>query len=265
MEEKERLIAREREREWQRQRQKESEEEERRKAALDRELTMAREREMAKQREFLRVQAEKDGQIRRTASVGQLPAQDAVIFDFTEESTHEPQFGLQASGSHPELTRTVFGLNRALSPPKASTSAAPVTRPSNKARDAAFVKSSTNLQTLAKEKAAMRMQNTLRGAFTPMAKGSPTRSDSSKASSTKGAKASATVPQAKAASPAQTSNRSPPKSTTSSKGKEKAVNPHGAPRQIVLVDSDEETISDEEEEWTSADEDEEEEQVQVSC
>ncbi|KAF9022563.1 hypothetical protein BDZ89DRAFT_201771 [Hymenopellis radicata] len=154
-EERQKLITWEREMELERQRRKEREQEDKRREEHEKELQKLREVERLKELERVKLQ---EGLLRRTASTGRLPTQDTVIFDFTEEAQNDT---LQPSrSSHPELTRTAFGLNRALSPPKASTSSAAATK--TRTRD--LLPSAPNLQALASQKAAMRMQSTLKGA-----------------------------------------------------------------------------------------------------
>lgn len=255
--EQQRLKARERELETERQRQEEEKRTNQR--ILDQQIALAKLQDIERQKEKERAQRQAD-QPRRTVSVGQLHAPDSAIFDFADDTPAADS--LQSSGaSHPNLHRGVFGLNRALSPPKASTSAA---KGKPKAHDP-LMQSATNLQAAATAKAAMRMQSTLKGAFTPMNKGSPTRSESSKSSSSRHGKPSPTAngaakPLTKALSngDARPPPEAPPKlaSAPSLKGKEKADPVTQSGRPFVLV-------SDSDEEWTSADEDEDEEEEDV--
>lgn len=247
-EEKTRLQAREREREAERKRQEEEAKEMQREKETERELERMKARELAKERERVK-QAERERELRRRASMETLPRQppiDTEIFDFNEDASSESFF--QASGSQPDLTRTYFGLSRALSPPKPSTS-------KGKGKDHGqrhLTKSGTDLQALVKEKATARMQmQRLKGAFTPL-RNSPSTSfkehDGVQRPSRKSSRE--TLPQA------SVKKQTPPK-PPSVKGKEKA-NPQqqtGGGRPIVIVDeSDEETDSGEDG-WTSCDDD----------
>lgn len=245
-EERTRLQARERERETERRRKEEEAKELQREQETERELERMKARELAKERERVK-QAERERELRRRASMEMLPRQPAIdteIFDFNEDATSDPF--LQASGSQPDLTRTYFGLSRALSPPKPSTS-------KGKGKDHGlrhFTKSGTDLQAMAKEKATARMQmQRLKGAFTPLRNSPSTSLKEHNGVQRPSRKASReTLPQAR--------KQSPPK-PPSVKGKEKANSQQqtGGGRPIVIVDeSDEETDSGEDG-WTSCDDD----------
>ncbi len=269
-EERQKLITWEREMELERQRRKEREQEDKRREEREKELQKLREAERLKELERAKLQAEREGLFRRTASTGRLPTQDTAIFDFTEEAQNDTQHHLQPSGSsHPELARTAFGLNRALSPPKASTSSAAAT----KNRNHQLLPSAPNLQALASQKAAMRMQSTLKGAFTPVHRGSPTKSESSKASSSRNSKqpSSKTHPNAPPPNaPAPSKSLSKPPAPPSLKGKEKEKQKQkqhltrtGRPFELLSSDEEEEDGEDDDD-WTSADEVEEEVALQAS-
>ncbi|KAF9021205.1 hypothetical protein BDZ89DRAFT_1071671 [Hymenopellis radicata] len=232
--------------ELERQRRKEREQEDKRREEHEKELQKLREVERLKELERVKLQ---EGLLRRTASTGRLPTQDTVIFDFTEEAQNDT---LQPSrSSHPELTRTAFGLNRALSPPKASTSSAAATK--TRTRD--LLPSAPNLQALASQKAAMRMQSTLKGAFTPVHRGSPTKSESSKASSSRNSKQPSPKPHPNGVTPAPPSK---PPAPPSLKGKEKEKQKQhltrtGRPFELLSSDEEEED-GDDDDDWTSAEE-----------
>ncbi len=247
-EERTRLQAREREREAERRRQEEEAKELQREKETERELERMKARELAKERERVK-QAERERELRRRASMETLPRQSAVdteIFDFNEDASSDPF--LQACGSQPDITRTYFGLSRALSPPKPSTS-------KGKGKDHGLrhlTKSGTDLQAMVKEKATTRMQmQRLKGAFTPVRNSPSTSLKEHNGVQRPSRKASReTLPQA------PVKKQSPPKSP-SAKGKEKANSQQqtGGGRPIVIVDeSDEETDSGEDG-WTSCDDD----------
>lgn len=176
-----------------------------------------------------RLQLQRESNLRRTASTGHINTQDPV-FDLPDDPAHDlnPQHALHSSESHPELAQTLFGLTRALSPPKNSAA-----NLKGKLRSHVFVQSSANLQALANEKAAMRMQSTLRGAFTPVHAGSPARTESSKSSSSRSSK----IPREDAV----------PQDVV----KANSTKVHATGRPFVLEVSDDETLSDDQ--WTSAD------------
>ncbi|KAK0236201.1 hypothetical protein EDD85DRAFT_954061 [Armillaria nabsnona] len=247
-EERTRLQAREREREAERRRQEEEAKELQREKETERELERMKARELAKERERVK-QAERERELRRRASMETLPRQSAVdteIFDFNEDASSDPF--LQACGSQPDITRTYFGLSRALSPPKPSTS-------KGKGKDHGLrhlTKSGTDLQAMVKEKATTRMQiQRLKGAFTPLRNSPSTSFKELNGVQRPSRKASReTLPQA------PVKKQSPPK-PPSAKGKEKANSQQqtGGGRPIVIVDeSDEETDSGEDG-WTSCDDD----------
>ncbi|KAK0480214.1 hypothetical protein IW261DRAFT_120696 [Armillaria novae-zelandiae] len=247
-EERMRLQARERERETERRRQEEEAKEMQREKEAGRELERMKARELAKERERVK-QVERERELRRRASMETLPRQppvDTEIFDFNEDASSDPF--LQASGSQPDLTRTYFGLSRALSPPKPNTS-------KGKGKDHGqrhLTKSGTDLQVLVKEKATARMQmQRLKGAFTPL-RNSPSTSFKEH----NGVQRPSRKSSRETLSQAPVKKQSPPK-PPSVKGKEKANSQQqtGGGRPIVIVDeSDDETDSGEDG-WTSCDDD----------
>ncbi|KAK0205061.1 hypothetical protein DFS33DRAFT_1274030 [Desarmillaria ectypa] len=248
-EERTKLQTREREREAERRRQEEEAKELQREKEAKRELERMKARELAKERERVR-QVERERELRRRASMETLPRHPAVdieIFDFNEDVSSDPF--LQACGSQPDLTRTYFGLSRALSPPKPSTS-------KGKGRDHGLrqlTKSGTDLQAMVREKATARMQmQRLKGAFTPLRNSPSTSLKEHNGVQRPSRKASReTLPQA------PVKKQTPPK-PPSVKGKAKSDSQQqqtGGGRPIVIVDeSDEETDSGEDG-WTSCDDD----------
>lgn len=248
-EERVKLQAREREREAERRREEEEAKELQREKEAEQELEQMKARELDKERERIK-QAERERELRRRASMETLPRQlaiDAEIFDFNEDASADPF--LQTSGSQPDLTRTYFGLSRALSPPKPSTS-------KGKGQDHGLrqlTKSGTDLRAMVKEKTTTRMQmQRLKGAFTPL-RNSPSTSlkerNGLQRSSRKASRE--TLPEVLVK---RHSSPKPP----SVKGKGKAdpqQQQTGGGRPIVIVDeSDEETDSGEDG-WTSCDDD----------
>lgn len=223
-------------------------EEERRAVVQEREYK-ARLEQLERERDRMaRAKVEQTGELRRAASTSQLDVQDMAVFDFPEEQHLDAQPALlQSSGSHPDLAHAFFGLTRALSPPKALTSNT-TARP--KGRDPGLIQSSTNLQDLAKQRAAMRAQNHLRGAFTPMVAKPPSETSSTRSSSR---------PPARDKPVALPLPPPPPPPPPVAKSKDKTTNAHHPSGRTILVegDSGDESASDEDDDnWTSADEEE---------
>ncbi|KAF9022558.1 hypothetical protein BDZ89DRAFT_1042158 [Hymenopellis radicata] len=236
-EERQKLITWEREMELERQRRKEREQEDKRREEHEKELQKLREVERLKELERVKLQ---EGLLRRTASTGRLPTQDTVIFDFTEEAQNDT---LQPSrSSHPNSLALLLVST-------ASTSSAAATK--TRTRD--LLPSAPNLQALASQKAAMRMQSTLKGAFTPVHRGgSPTKSESSKASSSRNSKQPSPKAHPNGAPPSK------PPAPPSLKGKEKEKQKQhltrtGRPFELLSSDEEEED-GDDDDDWTSADE-----------
>ncbi len=133
------------------------------------ELEQMKAHELTKEREHVE-QAERERELRRRASMETVPCQPDVYARFNEDASSYPFF--QVHGSQADLTRTYFGLSRALSPPKIS---------NGKGKDRGLrhlTKSGVDLRALVKEKANSQQQQTGGGRTVVIADESDEQTDS---------------------------------------------------------------------------------------